>query len=67
VIRMTAGRVQVVTATPSPGYTVETAQDPPDNLAVYVTKPEHYFVIHAIWWDGRPSPRSARSAADHRR
>ena len=34
VIRMTPGKVQVVTATPSDGYSVATVQNSPDNLAV---------------------------------
>jgi hypothetical protein len=53
VIRMTPGRVRLVTATPNPGYTVDTVQNEPGNLAVQFTEPNHYFVIHAVW-QGKP-------------
>jgi cytoskeletal protein RodZ len=53
VIRMTPGRVQLVTATPNPGYTVDTVQNEPGNLAVQFTEPNHYFVIHTVW-QGKP-------------
>ncbi|WP_173162348.1 DNA mismatch repair protein MutL [Phytohabitans suffuscus] len=51
VIRMTPGRVHLVTATPNPGFTVDTVQNEPGNLAVQFTEPNHYFVIHAVWQD----------------
>lgn len=53
VIRMTPGRVHLVTATPNPGYTVDVVQNEPGNLAVQFTEPNHYFVIHAVW-QGKP-------------
>jgi hypothetical protein len=53
VIRMTPGRVQLVTATPNPGYRVDTVQNEPGNLAIQFTEPNHYFVIHAVW-QGKP-------------
>ncbi|MFC0531287.1 DNA mismatch repair protein MutL [Phytohabitans kaempferiae] len=53
VIRMTPGRVHLVTATPNPGYTVDTVQNEPGNLAVQFTEPNHYFVIHTVW-QGKP-------------
>ncbi|MDQ7909477.1 DNA mismatch repair protein MutL [Phytohabitans sp. ZYX-F-186] len=53
VIRMTPGRVQLVTATPNPGFTVDTVQNEPGNLAIQFTEPNHYFVIHAVW-QGKP-------------
>jgi cytoskeletal protein RodZ len=52
-IRMTPGRVQLVTATPNPGYAVDTVQNEPGNLAIQFTEPNHYFVIHAVW-QGKP-------------
>lgn len=52
VIRMTAGRVRLVTATPNPGYSVDTVQNEPGNLAVQFTEPNHYFIIHAVWHNG---------------
>lgn len=52
VIRMTVGRVQLVTATPNPGYSVDTVQNEPGNLAVQFTEPNHYFIIHAVWHNG---------------
>jgi hypothetical protein len=54
VIRMTEGRVRLVTATPSDGFSVETVQNTPDNLAVYFNEVNHGFIIHAVWWDDRP-------------
>ncbi|BCB77675.1 hypothetical protein Pflav_040850 [Phytohabitans flavus] len=53
VIRMTPGRVQLLTATPNPGYAVDAVQNEPGNLAVQFTEPNHYFVIHAVW-QGKP-------------
>lgn len=52
VIRMSAGRVRLVTATPNPGYSVDTVQNEPGNLAVQFTAPNHYFIIHAVWNNG---------------
>jgi hypothetical protein len=54
VIRMTGGKVQVVTATPSNGYSVATVQNSPDNLAVYFNEVNHSFIIHAVWNVDRP-------------
>jgi hypothetical protein len=52
VIRMSTGRVRLVTATPNPGYSVDTVQNEPGNLAVQFTEPNHYFIIHAVWNNG---------------
>jgi hypothetical protein len=54
VIRMTEGRVHLVTATPSAGYTVTTTQTEPGNLAVQFTEQDHYFVLHALWHNNAP-------------
>jgi hypothetical protein len=54
VIRMTEGKVQVVTATPSDGYSVATVQNTPDNVAIYFNEVNHSFVIHAVWNVDRP-------------
>ena len=54
VIRMTPGRVQVVTATPSDGYSVATVQNSPDNVAIYFNEVNHSFVIHAVWNVDKP-------------
>ena len=54
VIRMTDGKVKLITATPSDGYAVSTVQNSPDNLAVYFNEVNHSFIIHAVWWDDRP-------------
>ena len=54
VIRMTENRVYLVTATPNPGYSVQTVQNEPANLAVQFTEPDHYFVIHALWHNNAP-------------
>jgi hypothetical protein len=54
VIRMAAGEVELVSATPSPDYTVASVQNKPEDLAVFFTRPNHGFTIHAIWWNDRP-------------
>lgn len=54
VIQMTGGRVDLVTATPSPGYTVQTVQNEPGNLAVQFTEQDHYYIIHALWHNNAP-------------
>jgi hypothetical protein len=61
VIRMTEGRVYLVTATPSPGYRVETTQNEPGNLAVQFTEPGRYFVIHALWHNNGPFAQVSES------
>ncbi|GFJ96357.1 hypothetical protein Prum_099990 [Phytohabitans rumicis] len=37
---------------PNPGYSVDTVQNEPGNLAVQFTEPNHYFIIHAVWHNG---------------
>ncbi|MFI7542905.1 DNA mismatch repair protein MutL [Actinoplanes sp. NPDC049599] len=54
VIRMTEDKVEVVTATPSDGYSVATVQNSPDNLAVYFNEVNHSFIIHAVWNVDKP-------------
>jgi anaerobic glycerol-3-phosphate dehydrogenase len=54
VIQMSEGKVDLVTATPSPGYTVQTVQNEPANLAVQFTEQNHYFIIHALWHNNAP-------------
>ncbi|BFU44053.1 hypothetical protein [Krasilnikovia sp. MM14-A1004] len=54
VIRMSDGRVELVTATPAAGYSVQKVQNTPDNLAVFFIEQGHHFVIHAVWRDGQP-------------
>jgi hypothetical protein len=54
VIRISGGRIQLVTATPSEGYEVATVQNSPDNLAVYFNEPNHSFIVHAVWNVDRP-------------
>ena len=54
VIQMTEGKVDLVTATPSQGYTVQTVQNEPGNLAVQFTEQNHYFIIHALWHNNAP-------------
>ena len=55
VIRISGGRVQLITATPSDGYEVATVQNSPENLAVYFNQPNHSFIVHAVWNVDRPS------------
>lgn len=61
VIRMTEGTVYLVTATPSPGYRVETTQNEPGNLAVQFIEPGHYYIIHALWYNNGPFAQVSES------
>ncbi|NJP34528.1 hypothetical protein [Micromonospora thermarum] len=54
VVRASGGRVQLVTATPGPGYSAKTVQNTPDNLAVFFLETNHHFVIHVVWRDDAP-------------
>ncbi|QGN49170.1 hypothetical protein ACN26Y_24610 [Micromonospora sp. WMMD558] len=54
VVRASRGRVQLVTATPGPGYSAKTVQNTPDNLAVFFLETNHHFVIHVVWRDDAP-------------
>jgi len=54
VVRMTPGKVTLVSATPNPGYSVDTVQNEPGNLAVQFTESNHYFIIHAVWHNNAP-------------
>ena len=54
VIRIVPNKVQLITATPDPGFTVDTVQNEPANLAVQFTEPNHYCVIHAVWHNNGP-------------
>jgi hypothetical protein len=53
-IRMTPGRVFLVSATPDPGYRVDTLQPGPDRVVVRFYTASVLFTIDAIWWEGRP-------------
>ncbi|WP_139307386.1 DNA mismatch repair protein MutL [Micromonospora pattaloongensis] len=53
-IRMVPGRVELVAATPRPGFSVATTQNEPQRLLVRFLAPNRAFLIDAIWWDGRP-------------
>ncbi len=57
VIRVTEGRVRLVTATPNDGYAVATVQNEPDNLAVYFNEVNHSFIVHVVWNVDRPFVR----------
>lgn len=54
VIRAKEGEIELVTATPSDGYAVQTVQNSPDNLAVYFNEVNHSFIVHVVWQDGKP-------------
>src|SRR5690349_17807555 len=41
VIRIANGRVGLVSATPSPNYTVASVQNKPEDIAVFFTRPGH--------------------------
>ncbi|MEV1290157.1 DNA mismatch repair protein MutL [Micromonospora sp. NPDC049679] len=53
-IRMVPGRVILVTATPKPGFSVDTVQNEPQRLLVRFLAPNRAFLVDAVWWDGRP-------------
>src|SRR5690349_15593180 len=54
VIRVTPGQVRLVTATPDPGFSVDTVQNEPGNLAVQFTAQARYCLIHALWYNNGP-------------
>jgi hypothetical protein len=54
VIRISGGRVGLISATPNDGFEVATVQNTPDNLAVYFNEPNHSFIVHAVWNVDRP-------------
>ncbi|MEV7225480.1 hypothetical protein AB0M79_00460 [Polymorphospora sp. NPDC051019] len=53
-IRMTPGRVHLVSATPRPGYTMDTLQGQPDRLVVRFWTSDRIHTVDAIWWNDRP-------------
>jgi hypothetical protein len=60
-IRMTPGRVELVSATPEPGYAMETLQPSPDRVVVRFYTPGELFTIDAIWFEGRPYAEVTRN------
>jgi hypothetical protein len=60
-IRMTPGKVFLVSATPDPGYTVDTQQPQPDRLVVRFYKTSELFTVDAIWWQSRPYAEVTRT------
>jgi hypothetical protein len=60
-IRMTPGRVYLVSATPAPGYAVETLQPAPDRVVVRFYAPGELFTIDAIWFEQRPYAEVTRN------
>ena len=54
VIRMTPGRVHLVSATPGPSYSVETNQSDPTRVVVQFTASGTYDIVDAMWWNDRP-------------
>jgi hypothetical protein len=60
-IRMTPGRVFLVSATPDPGYRVDTLQPGPDRVVVRFYTASVLFTVDAIWWEGRPYAEVTRT------
>lgn len=60
-IRMTPGRVELVSATPEPGYAMDTQQPGPDRVVVRFYRPEEMFTVDAIWFEGRPYAEVTRN------
>lgn len=54
VIRMVPGRVSLVSATPSPGYSVTTGQPDPTRLVVQFSASARYDIVDALWWNDHP-------------
>ena len=54
VIRAKDGVIELVTATPTGGFSVATVQNTPDNLAVYFNETNHSFIVHVVWQAGKP-------------
>jgi len=60
-IRMTPGQVSLVSATPEPGYAMDTQQPGPDRVVVRFYMPEELFTVDAIWFEGRPYAEVTRN------
>jgi hypothetical protein len=54
VIRIVPGRVHLVSATPSPNYSVQTTQSDPTRLVVQFTGSGRYDIVDAMWWNENP-------------
>ncbi len=54
VIRMTPGRVYLVSASPNPDYTVTPIQNDPGRLVVQFVATGRSDIVDAIWWNGAP-------------
>jgi hypothetical protein len=60
-IRMTPGRVELVSATPEPGYAMDTQQPGPDRVVVRFYTAGELFTIDAIWWQNAPYAEVTRN------
>jgi hypothetical protein len=54
VVRIAGGRVELVSATPSPGYQVRPQQPEPQRLVIEFFDGTHFIVLDAMWWENRP-------------
>jgi hypothetical protein len=53
-VRVTPGRVELVSSEPRPGYRVTPRQPAPERLVVEFFDGTHFFVVDAMWWENRP-------------
>jgi hypothetical protein len=60
-IRMTPGLVSLVSATPDPGYAMETLQPGPDRVVVRFYAAGELFTVDAIWWQNAPYAEVTRT------
>lgn len=54
VIKMTPGRVSLVSATPNPDYSVKSTQNELTRLVVQFTATSKYDIVDAMWWNDQP-------------
>jgi hypothetical protein len=53
-VRIAGGRVELVSSQAATGYTATPRQPSPDRLVVDFFNGTHFFVLDAMWWEGKP-------------
>lgn len=53
-VRISQGRVELVSSQPSLGYTITPRQPSPDRLVVDFFNGTNFYVLDAVWWENRP-------------
>jgi hypothetical protein len=53
-VRITGGRVELVSSQAANGYKITPRQPSPDRLVVEFFDGTHFFVLDAMWWESKP-------------